>query len=379
MIDGAPAPLRGLPLFSTDFGCAPEEDGDLATTVAALRALQVIPRRLIAPMFVLLDITSECSLQCGYCYNDSGIANRVSMDRSTLFRIADEIIRMRVFSTCVCGGEPTLHPDFVDVIRYLRSHGVLVASITNGSEIDDDILREMARNLAIVQVTFDGPDAETHDRLRGKGSFDRAIETVDRLKTHGLHQLRIAFTCTSLNIKSFPRMLDFCLQIGANDLRTMQLVPVGRAYRNSRFEAEPEDVAAVRQQVAEWLADPSIIRHLSIEWGSPHEHIRVGLAYGYLLGLNISAEGYYKLSPYLPLAFGRSDRITLQEAWNQGLGQGWSLPKARPIFESIDSVDSYRDAYEAVLADPETKDGYLDLADHRAADVGSICCEAPAA
>lgn len=361
MVDGSFALFGELPLATTDFILPAGDRGDIEATVAALRMMQVIPRRLIAPMFVLLDITSECSLQCGYCYNQSGIAKPVRMDRSRLFALADEIIRMRVFSVCVCGGEPTLHPHFVDAIRHFREGNVLGSSITNGWDVDDDLAREMARNLAIVQVTFDGPDAATHDRLRGKGSFDRAIKTVERLKRHGLHQLRVAFTCTRHNIAAFPRMLEFCFDIGADDLRTMQLVPVGRAYRNKGFEAETAAVDTVKQQAAAWASDPSINRRLSVEWGSPHEHIRVGLSYGYLLGVNISAEGFYKLSPYLPIAFGRAGRVSLQAAWDRGLGEGWRLQKVRPIFESIESVDSYRAAYEAVLADPEVKDGYLDV------------------
>lgn len=354
--------MQVMPLFSTDFSLGPLGEGtDLASTVASLRAAQVIPERLIAPMFVLLDITSECSLQCGYCYNQSGISGQSRMSRDMLFTIARELVAMHVFSVCVCGGEPTLHGDFIDVVRYLRSQGLLVASITNGQDLDDDLIREMARNLAIVQVTLDGPDAETHDRVRGKGTFDKALATIERLKAYGLNQLRIAFTCTSRNIDSFPRMLDLCLRIGAQDLRTMQLVPVGRAHQNQTFRATPDQVAMVREQVAEWMQDKDLLRRISVEWGTPHEHIRVGLAYGYLLGVNISAEGYYKISPYLPLAFGRAGEIGLERAWAQGLGKGWWLPEARPIFESITSVESYEQAYESVLNNPETKDGYLDL------------------
>ncbi|KAA5603226.1 radical SAM protein [Roseospira marina] len=352
----------GLPLFSTDFSLAPlPEDADLERMVAALRAAQVVPRRLIAPMFVLLDITDECSLQCGYCYNQSGLTGRTRMSRERLFAIARELVDMRVFSVCVCGGEPTLHGDFVDVIRFLRRHDLLVASITNGQDLDEDLIGEMARNLAIVQVTLDGPDAETHDAVRGPGTFDKALKTIERLKAHGLRQLRIAFTCTRRNIDRFSGMLDLCLRIGAQDLRTMQLVPVGRAHRNQGFRAAPEQVARARQQVADWMADPAVMRRISVEWGTPHEHIRVGLAYGYLLGVNISAEGFYKISPYLPLAFGQAGRVSLKDAWVQGLGEGWRLPEARALFETITSVEDYERAYVSVLNHPEAHDGYLDL------------------
>jgi len=274
---------------------------------------------------------------------------------------AEELVQMKVFSVCVCGGEPTLHPDYIDLIRYLREKGILVASITNGYNLDDEVIKEMAANLAILQVTLDGPNAEIHDQLRGRGSFEQAMKTIERLKYYNLHQLRIAFTCTSRNIRYFPEMLDLCLQIGANDLRTMQLVPVGRAFRNKKLWANKNDLEMVKNQIEAWTKDEKVISKISIEWGSPHEHIKIGLLYGYLLGVNISPEGYYKISPYLPIAFGNAYRVTLSSAWRQGLGMGWNLPKAKEIFESINSVDDYANAYDIIIKNENLRDGYIDL------------------
>ena len=350
-----------MPLFSTDFCTASAPIENLSTYIKILRASQVIPRRLIAPMFVLFDITSECNLLCDYCYNNSGWEINSRMDRSLILGIAEELVRLKVFSVCVSGGEPTQHHGFVDSIRFFHKHGIAVSSITNGYDLDEDIIREMSRNLAILQVTFDGPDAETHDCLRGRGSFQRAIRAVESLKRNNLRQLRVAFTCTSKNVHTFPRMMEFCRSIGADDLRSMQLVPVGRAFENTRLCPDPADVVMVKQQIAEWSRDPDLMSSVTVEWGEPHEHIRIGLAYGYLLAVNISSEGYFKISPYLPIAFGNAHRVSLAKAWKFGLGQGWNLPNAKPIFESIHSVADYAQAYKHVVEHPEARNGYLDL------------------
>lgn len=350
-----------LPFFTTDFNTAAPPGEGLVGQVRVLRSLGVLPERLIAPMFVLLDITSRCNLGCAYCYNRSGCAGSLDMDRDMVLRIAKELVEMKVFSVCVCGGEPTLHPSFLEVIRYLREHGVLVASITNGYDLDEEIIREMAGNVAILQVTLDGPDSATHDALRSSGSFDRAMRTIELLKLHGLFQLRISFTCTSRNIQSFPRMLEFCLEIGADDLRTMPLVPVGRAFQNQDLRPSRDDLQTVKSHIEEWNQDASLAGRISVEWGSPHEHVRIGLAYGYLLGVNVSPEGYYRISPYLPLAFGNAKRISIQKAWELGLGKGWLVPKARDVFEGIQSLEDYEFAYARVVGDPAARDGYVDL------------------
>lgn len=350
-----------FPLFSTDFNISSNIIKWDKHRIKLLKKIKVIPRRLIAPMFVLLDITGECNIGCAYCYNKSGRGNQVKMDRGMLFRIAEELVRMKVFSVCVGGGEPTLHPDFVDLIRYFHKNGVLVSSITNGVNLDDETVKEMAHNLAIVQVTLDGPDSEHHDSLRGRGTFNHAIHTIERLKSNNLRQLRIAFTCTSMNIRSFPRMLNLCFEIGANDLRTMTLVPVGRAFESKNLWPTLEDIKLVREQIEDWNHNRKITSRISVEWGSPHEHIRIGLLYGYLLGVNISPEGYYKISPYLPLAFGNARIASLEKAWRLGLGRGWVIPMAKKIFKSINSVDDYAEAYQKIMQNERTQDGFLDL------------------
>jgi MoaA/NifB/PqqE/SkfB family radical SAM enzyme len=355
-----PEPSLSMPLFSTDFSIPTSIPRNASDYVVLLRMLRLIPERLIAPMFVLFDITSECTLRCPYCYNSSGSSGASHMDRETMFRIARELVEMKVFSVCVCGGEPTTHPDYVDLIRFFHEHQVLVTSISNGYDLDTGLIKEMARNLVLLQITFDGPDPSTHDRVRGRGSFERAVRAAEELKRHGLYQLRVSFTCTRSNAQSFPRMRDFCRELGADDLRTMPLVPVGRAQCNADVMPTKEDLALVKAQVAEWTSEQPATG-LTVEWGEPHQHVRMGLVYGYLLGMNVSPEGYYKITPYLPLAFGNAKRVSLRTAWQQGLGKGWLLPRARPIFEAITSADDFAAAYHAIIHDDQARDGYLDL------------------
>jgi MoaA/NifB/PqqE/SkfB family radical SAM enzyme len=349
-----------FPLFSTDFSISPAKYLNHEREIGALKQMGLVPKRLIAPLFVLFDITSKCNMGCAYCYNKSGCGTNVSMDRETLFDIAKELVKLKVFSVCVCGGEPSLHPDFLDLISYLYKSGIIVSSISNGLCVDDDTVKGMAENLALVQVTLDGPNSEYHDELRGKGSFDKAMDTIERLKKNKVNQLRIAFTCTKANANSFSKMIDLCLKVGANDLRTMPLVPVGRAYSNRDLLPSPEQLRLVENQIKQWNRDASLTSKVSVEWGLPHNHIQMGLLYGYMTGVNISAEGYYKMTPYLPVAFGNAYKVTLEAAWKLGLGSGWLILGAKQIFESIKKIEDFSHAYDKVVKDDHFQEGFLD-------------------
>lgn len=57
---------------------------------------------------------------------------------------------------------------------------------------------------------MDGPDAETHDKVRGvAGSFERAVQACKLLKKHGVHKLSIAVSLCKYNKDKFEEMLDF--------------------------------------------------------------------------------------------------------------------------------------------------------------------------
>jgi len=351
-----------LPVFTTDFSITDRLPNDLDKQVAVLRSMQLLPQQLIAPMFVLLDITGECNLTCAYCYNESGKSECVSMEHDQMFHIAEELIRMKVFNVCVCGGEPTLHPYFIKLIKMLKNRGIIVSSITNGFDINNETARAIAQNIAIMQVTLDGPDSKTHDRLRGNGSFDRAIDAIEHMKKEGLRHLRIAFTATKHNSKEFYRMLELCINIGAQDLRTMPLVPVGRAFNNRpKIMPTTEDILNIKRQIKNWKRGTAFKNRLSVEWGSPHQHIPNGLALGYVIALNISPEGYYKPSPYLPIAFGCANEMSVSEAWRSGLANAWLHPQAQPIFSKIKSVSDFAEAYKTVKALTNTPEGFYNI------------------
>lgn len=354
--------IGSMPVFTTDFASARSiPEGDLEACVEALRSMRLVPERLCAPMFVLFDITDRCNRRCGYCYNNSGSAAAKHMDREMLFTLARELVQLKVISVCVSGGEASMHPDYVDLIRFFKRNGILAASITNGFDIDRNTAEEMAANLPLIQVTLDGPDAETHDRLRGRGSFARAVATARALKSAGLAKLRIAFTLTAKNADSFPGMKDLALELNAADLRTMPLAQVGRAFHNAGFTPTPDQTASVKAQTIEWASDEEVASKLSVEWGEPHDHIRYGLAYGYVVGMNITPDGRFKVTPYLPITFGDRSRLSLADAWKRGLGKGFVHPRVKPFFERVASDRSFAGAYDAVIADSEARDGYLDL------------------
>jgi radical SAM protein with 4Fe4S-binding SPASM domain len=114
----------------------------------------------------------------------------------------------------VTGGEPFLRPDFMDLLEvfFANRHFFTFAILTNGSFIDLPTTVRLGKlKPSFVQISIEG-GRETHDRIRGDGSFDKAVTAIRRLVREGVHTL-ISFTAHQGNYLEFPFVADLARQM----------------------------------------------------------------------------------------------------------------------------------------------------------------------
>jgi hypothetical protein len=103
------------------------------------------------------------------------------------------------------------------------------------------------------------------------------------------------------------------------------------------------------------------------------QHIKLGLLYGFVLGANITADGYYRFSPYLNVAMGNFRDMTLSEAWSRGLGVAWKHPVVARELEPVTSLSDFPRAFtgEAVVGQNEC----LDLLNGSHVEASEVACQ----
>jgi radical SAM protein with 4Fe4S-binding SPASM domain len=97
-----------------------------------------------------------------------------------------------------------------------------------------------------VQISIDGPTAEIHDRIRGKGSFAKADRTISVLADTDLEDLYIVFTPCKENVGSLPHMINYSYEKGASLLYLSILQIIGRAKKNKVQPEETELLNALK-------------------------------------------------------------------------------------------------------------------------------------
>ncbi len=149
------------------------------------------------PLLGTLIATYRCDLDCAMCDLPARGNRTRELDAAGLCRVLDGMAELGVLGVGVTGGEPLLRADLPQVMRHGTRRGLVMHLNTNGSLVTEEGARELSScGLASVNVSLDGPDAATHDRLRGRpGSFSRVLRAVARLVSVPRRSYRVALTC----------------------------------------------------------------------------------------------------------------------------------------------------------------------------------------
>ncbi len=228
-----------------DAGVVPRSGGAAVTTAASTtvagvsesgapqadRAVRLVDRfesGLAAPICLTWELTYACNLSCVHCLSSSGRRDPRELSTEQCKTLIDEFERMQVFYVNIGGGEPTVRPDFWELVDYATAHHVGVKFSTNGVRITPDVAARLAASDYVdVQVSLDGADAAVNDAVRGPGSYDMAIRALENLAAAGFRDAKLSVVATRHNIAQLDEFRAIAERYGAT-LRLTRLRPSGR-------------------------------------------------------------------------------------------------------------------------------------------------------
>jgi uncharacterized radical SAM superfamily Fe-S cluster-containing enzyme len=202
----------------------------------------------LSTCLALIEIVNSCNLPCPTCYASSPIGVGSSVDAVPLENLKERIQGVidrkgGIEILQLSGGEPTLHPQFFELLRWLQDHPKIdyVLLNTNGVRIarDDDFVREL--NAAFrygafqLYLQFDGPQEEGQKLLRGadlRVTRERCIARCGEMKL----PITLAMTVTPENLPFLWEAIEFGLKYP--HVRGISFQPVFNSGRVSPSKVE---------------------------------------------------------------------------------------------------------------------------------------------
>jgi mycofactocin radical SAM maturase len=207
---------------------------------------------LDAPICLTWELTYGCNLACVHCLSSSGRRDPRELDTAQAMAVIAELARLQVFYVNVGGGEPTIRPDFMDLVDYAVGHGVGVKFSTNGGTMTEERARRLAATDYLdIQVSVDGASPATNDPVRGEGSFAAACRAMELLAGAGFGAFKVSTVVTRLNIPELDDLLALADRYGA-ELRLTRLRPAGRGAASWR---DLHPTAEQQRHLHRWLTE----------------------------------------------------------------------------------------------------------------------------
>ena len=201
-----------------------------------------IPQKFTAPLFAVWNFTNRCNLACRHCYQDSekrNLPDELTLDEK--LRLVDQMGAAHMPMLAISGGEPTISPDLVPVLRRGKSHGMHLTIATNGTTMTPERAAELAdAGLRYVEISLDSVNPERHDAFRGApGMWAKSVAGAKAVvATKGL-RLGIAMCVHQGNFSEVRDMIQFAEDLGAGCFAHFNFIPVGRGLRMVSGDISP--------------------------------------------------------------------------------------------------------------------------------------------
>jgi radical SAM protein with 4Fe4S-binding SPASM domain len=166
--------------------------------------------------YIWINLTSKCNNRCFYCYDAGHSVSEINTN--TVIKILDLISELKLKQLILIGGEPTIHSNFLDILRLCSEKVKKPTIITNGFRFADELFCQEVCQIGVTGVLFSvlGPSATIHDAgTKRQGSFDQIVKGIENLRhLIDIDKIRTITTITKRNLIHLKEIIDLNISFG---------------------------------------------------------------------------------------------------------------------------------------------------------------------
>lgn len=207
-----------------------------------------------------LYVTYRCNLRCSHCFLGSKLDEGTHFDPELLGELIRAAPSWGTEEITFLGGEPSLYPRLPEMIGMVQANGMRARIVTNGQKSFASFMDAFAGDeLPHVCFSVDGSSSDVHDRVRGRGAFDRLVRSISVANERGYPTSGIVSLARS-NADDCERLLELCARLGFSYVNVH--------YVTNRGFATEQSVLTID----EWL---SVVRRIELKSESVDLDVRV--------------------------------------------------------------------------------------------------------
>ena len=182
-------------------------------------------------------LTNDCNNHCVFCLDTMAFDGTVRPSMEIKAQIVEG--RKRGATRLILsGGEPTIHPHFLDFVKLGRRAGYRkVQTVTNGRMFKYPEFLNRAADNGLDEITFSlhGHTAKLHDALVGTpGAFVEETAGLKAALASGRFIVNVDIVINKQNVKHLPEMLETFIGWGVKEFDLLHVIPFGNAWSLAR-------------------------------------------------------------------------------------------------------------------------------------------------
>ena len=185
---------------------------------------------LMAPDTLQISLTSRCNLRCKMCNVWENAKETQELSFEEIKSVIDQCSKWGIEEINLCGGEPLLKENCVEIIKYAKNLKIRVILTTNGTLIDENMAKRLIESgLDIITISVDGARAKTHDKIRGQsGAYEKIMQGIKHLNCFGKGSKLIKvmiLTLSNYNLDELEEYFSLAKSLAIDSLYITPVVP----------------------------------------------------------------------------------------------------------------------------------------------------------
>ncbi|WP_051564480.1 tetraether lipid synthase Tes [Desulfovermiculus halophilus] len=228
-------------------------------------------RHVNTPCMVNIDLTNRCNLNCPICFanaNASGHVFELSLEQLEEMLNKSMAIRPRApLSIQYAGGEPTIHPDFIQAVRMAKAKGVLDIQVaSNGlkfAQSKEFTAQAAEAGLNVVYMQFDGLSDDIYKECRGRPLLETKMQAIENLREEGIMVTLVPTIVSGLNDHQVGKILEFAVE-NSDVITAVSFQPVSLTGRYD--ESQRKEMRYTMSDMAKDIQEQSGILDMYEDW-----------------------------------------------------------------------------------------------------------------
>lgn len=211
------------------------ENGSFIQVVLHENKIEIYPNiHSLSKLYI--EPTSRCNLNCVTCIRNTWDEPLGSMSLAVFDALVEQMKEFKTLRTVMFGGfgEPTFHQDILYMIAKIKSLGLTVEMVTNGTLLNEEMTEGLIRSgLDTLWVSFDGSSADSFEDIRSGANFDSVVQNLVHLKKVDKNSSRkikvgISYVVMKRNINELKNLKALAKKVGAQMISVSNVIPYSK-------------------------------------------------------------------------------------------------------------------------------------------------------